>query len=87
MARRQIDPDLQAEFEAQRAHDEIESNRGITDRAFMDRKELERRQMERDCGENARNIKMMYDAYIEKGFTEEQSWELIKIAVAGASQK
>ena len=86
MARRQIDPDLQAGYEANRAHREIEErcNSDMTD--FNDRKEVERIQMERDCAEGAHSIRTMYNAYIEEGFTEEQSWELVKIAVAGASQ-
>ena len=28
------------------------------------------------CDEGARNVRIMYDSFIEQGFTEEQAWEM-----------
>lgn len=86
MARNSIDPDLQAQYEAKKAHDEIERARTANTDDFFEQKELQRIQLERDCHDTAHSIKVMYDSYIEEGFTEEQAWELVKIAVSGASQ-
>ena len=83
---RKFDPDLQAQLEARKAHEEIERAVANTNSDFFAEQDIKRVQMERDCAEGAHSIRTMYNAYIEEGFTEEQSWELIKIAVAGASQ-
>lgn len=86
MSKMRIDPDLQAQFDTRRAHEEIERNSSDVTTEFFNRKELERIQMERDCEEGAHNIRVLYNSYMNEGFTEEQAWELIKLQVAGASQ-
>ena len=86
MAKRQFDPDLQAQLEARKAHEEIERAVMSTNNDFFAEQDIERTQLERDCSKSARSIRMMYDSYMNEGFTEEQAWELIKLQVAGASQ-
>lgn len=86
MVKNNIDPDLQAQYEAKKAHDEIERARTANTDDFFEQRELQRIQIERDCHDSAHSVKTMYNAYCEEGFTEEQAWKLVKIAVSGASQ-